>query len=151
MGRIPNSLENLKRTNLETKKMSRLVTIASKTCAKRNFAAAAVATSTSTGNAGWYPDFQPTHIESEYRSNLWVATLPISSDSLDSSCSSPTVTIKDRIVRITSGRFDNKEIKLPIDSMEETIMARFDRNKLVISVELENKLNYGTPIPINRL
>ena len=123
--------------------MSQLITNVGKKCIKRNFAAAAIATS-NTSN-GWYPEFQPVHIESEYRSNLWVATLPFSTLEL------PTVTIKDRVVMIKAGKFENKEIKLPMDSIAETIMARFDKNKLIISVELEDRLNFGTPIPIHHL
>ena len=124
-----------------------------KTCLKRQFGSAAMAqaVTSSSNQTGLYPEYLPdVHIECEYRSNLWVATLPLRNVPTENL----SVILKDRIIQVRDERSviaEDREIRLPYDSISETVTAKYDSHSLVITAELENRISIGKPIPVQRL
>jgi hypothetical protein len=100
-----------------------------------------------------YPNFETTsHIECEYRSNLWVASMPISDSISDEALD---ITLEDGIIKIKIGNNwslrDDRQIKLPRDSKPESVTANLNRGTLFITAQLEDNSLTGQTIKVNRV
>ena len=98
-----------------------------------------------------YPNFETTsHIECEYRSNLWVASMPISDSISDAALD---ITLENGIIKIKTGNNwrDDRQIKLPTDSKLESVTANLNRGTLFITAQLEDNSLTGQTIKVNRV
>ena len=86
-------------------------------------------------------------IESSYQSNMWVATLPLTPEELESL----TIQEEARMITLSSISRERRwthQLSLPSDAKSETVNARTNRGTLYITAQLEEPYLLGKSVPI---